>query len=489
MHRSRIRLASSCLALGLAGGCGGDGGFSLVAPSHNQQQNVMVIDDGFDLSVSELRGRVAAAFTETCVNEPAPDAAVPPDAGGADAGVSPDAGGADGGVSSDAGGADAGGSFAQMKQDLIAALSVPDDSCHLTVGIDAKADPFPSIAQYRGRWNAMVRANQFGNQAFTQAEFTQIADVLDAEFQNFRYHGTATAGTVVHDNPTVRLVLVERQLQSEATAQSSFVCFVQADIDQAVQLFSDPQVFAALVNQPTQIEADLSGAENKYHVGLVNKSFGASSRAALEAMQIASNCPTPIDLSAYFSILDQAELAHAATIQGPAVLTVQAAGNDGAQIDSGADSLSCDLGDPLSLLIGAYNPGNQVRNTFSDFGACVDVYAPGQSVVAPYAGDWLLWLAGTSFSSPMVARTVSLSARAPFAPAQARTDLLALRGADGSLPVSLFPSDFFYTPDEATTAALIAGSPPRRASPRPPSRVDLHRILHPLSLLRALRRR
>jgi len=470
MPRSRVASLSSSLVWGLAlCGCGGDGGFSLVPPSPNQPQNVMVIDEGFDLSVGELRGRVAAVYTETCVDEPTT---------GADAAVSPDAGGADAGVS-----------FDQMKQDLIAALSVPDDSCHLTVGIGAKADPFPSIARYRNRWNAMVRGNQVGQQAFTLAELTQITDVLDAEFQDFRYHGTATSGTIVHDNPNVRLVLVERQLASESSVQSSFVCFVQSEVDQAVQLFSDPQVFAALVNQPTELEGDISLAQTQYDVGLVNESFGSSSRATLETIQITSNCPTPIDLSGYLAILDQIELAHAATIQGPAVLTVQAAGNDGSQIDSGADSLACHIGDPLSLLVGAYNPGNQVRNTFSDVGACVDVYAPGQSIVAPYAGDWLLWLAGTSFSSPMVARTVSLTTAAPFVPAQARTNLLALRGADGSLPVALFPSDFFYAPDEAATAALIAVSSPRRASPRPPSRVDLHRVLHPLSLLRTLRRR
>jgi len=58
------------------------------------------------------------------------------------------------------------------------ALSVPDDSCRLTVGIGAKPDPFASIAQYRTRWNSMVRANQTGDQAFTQAEFTQITNVI-----------------------------------------------------------------------------------------------------------------------------------------------------------------------------------------------------------------------------------------------------------------------------------------------------------------------
>jgi hypothetical protein len=474
MRRGRVLWAMAGVGSALwAAGCGGDG-FSLVAPSAQQQQNVMVIDEGFDLSISELRGRVAAVYTETCADESAggPDAASSPDAG-----LAPD------------GGADAGASFDQMKQALLAALSVPDDSCHLTVGIGAKPDPFASIAQYRTRWNAMVRANQTGDQAFTQAEFTQIVNVINNEFQTFAYHGTATSGTVVHDNPTARLVLVERQLASESEIQSSFTCFVQSDIDQAVQLLSDPQVNAALVNQPAEVEGDLATARGKYDVGVVNESFGSSSREALETMQTAANCPTSIDLSAYFSILDQIQIAHAATLTGPAVLTVQAAGNDGSEIDSGADSLACDIGDPLSLLVGSYDPGNQMRNTFSDFGACVDAYAPGQSVVAPYAGDWLLWLAGTSFASPMTVRLMSLDTTAAWTPALGRTNLLAKRVSDGSLPISLFPDDFFYTPDEATTAALIAGAPRARAAPRPVSRVDLHRVLHPLELLRSLRRR
>ena len=469
MRRERLVWAVACAGSALwSVGCGGDG-FSLVAPSPQQQRNVMVIDEGFDLSISELQGRVAAVYTETCADETSD--------------------GADGGASPDAGGPDAGASFDQIKQALLAALSGPDDSCHLTVGIGAKPDPFASIAPYRTRWNAMVRANQSGNQAFTQAEYTAITKVLNNEFQTFAYHGTATSGTVVHDNPTARLVLVERQLASDAEIQSSFTCFVQSDIDQAVQLLSDPEVNAALVNQPAEVEGDLATAQGKYDVGLVNESFGSSSRAALEAMQTAANCPSSVDLSAYFSILDQIQIAHAATLTGPAVLTVQAAGNDGSEIDSGADSLACDIGDPLSLLVGSYDPGNQVRNMFSDFGACVDVYAPGQSVVAPYAGDWLLWLAGTSFSSPMAARLVSLDTTASWTPALGRTNLLAERVSDGSLPISLFPDDFFYTPDEATTAALIAGAPRQRVAPRPVTRIDLHRVLHPLNLLRSLRRR
>jgi hypothetical protein len=472
MLRCRIALVSFSLVGGLAlVGCGGASGFSLVPASSNAQQNVMVIDEGFDLSVSELRGRVAAAYTESCADGPTA--------------------GADAAASADAGNTDAGVSFDQMKQALLVALSVPDDSCHLTTGIGAKPDPLPSIAQFRGRWNAMIRANQVASDKFTATEVTALMTAFDApDFQAFPYHGTSTAGTVVHENPNVRLVLVERQLESEAAAQSSFTCFVQSDIDQAVQLLSDPQVYAAWINQPAQLDSDIAAAQTQYDVGLINESFGSSSRETLEMLQATSNCPAPVDLSAYFALLNRAGLAHAATIAGPPVLTVQAAGNEGVKIDSGADSLACDLGDPRSLLVGSTDT-LQVRSTFSDFGACVDVFAPGESIVAPYAGDWLIPVDGTSFASPIVVRQISLAgpATGSFDPAQARTALVAQRLSDGSLPIGLFPSDFFYLPGQSPVAALRAGIPWRRAGPRPVSRVDLHRVLHPLALLRALRRR
>jgi subtilisin family serine protease len=242
----------------------------------------------------------------------------------------------------------------------------------------------------------------------------------------------------VHDNPNVRLVLIERKLSSESSLQSEFTCFVQSEIDQVVALLSDPDVYKAFVNQPATIDADLASIAEKYNVGIVNESFGAMTRSALEKLQTQSGCPTPIDLSAYFTIYNKAEHAHAATIAGPALLTVQAAGNETIQIDSGADSLECDIGDTQSLLVGSYDT-SQVRSTFTNFGACVDLYAPGESIVAPYAGDWLLPLDGTSFASPMVVRYLSLTAPIPFAPAQARTTLLGLRTTDGSLPITLFP--------------------------------------------------
>ena len=308
----------------------------------------------------------------------------------------------------------------------------------------------------------------------------------------FGYHGTATSTTVAHENPNVRLVLVERELGSEESLMTNFPCIAQSDIDQLVDLLDDPEVYAAFVNQPAQIDGQIAAAQTTYDVGLVNESFGAASRQTLETLQ-AANCSTPVDLSAYFTLIDKATNDHNATIAGPAVLTVQAAGNDGVEIDSGADSLSCDLGDPKSLLVGAYNPGTLAQNSFSDFGACVNLFAPGQAIVVEYAGGWLVWADGTSFSSPLTARYASMdtSVPTPFDPATARTTVLsAIDPTTQFLPVSVFPADLFYTPFQVMTDFVV----PLAALPAAPAhhaltQYELHRVLGPLNRLQKLLRR
>ena len=62
-----LRLFGLVAGIGLST-CGGSHGPTLVPASANRQQNVMVVDEGFDLSTTELQGRVAATYTETCVD-------------------------------------------------------------------------------------------------------------------------------------------------------------------------------------------------------------------------------------------------------------------------------------------------------------------------------------------------------------------------------------------------------------------------------------
>ena len=460
MTGSKVTFVLLLAAGGLAGGgCGGSGGHDSV---------VMVIDEGIDVTAADLHGKVVASYTETCIDD-------------SSSGGGPDAGAPDGG----------GVSFATLKQMYIAALSQPDDSCHLSPGISAKADPLASIDQFKSRWNAMVRANETPGAVFNANEIAQIMTPINTEFSSFGFHGTATSSTVAHENGDVGLVLVERELSSEGSLQTNFPCIAQADIDQMVELLNDPQVYAAFVNQPAQIDGELSAAEATHHVQIVNESFGSESRETLEMLQL-QNCPSPVSLAAYFALIDKVTVDHNATIAGPAVLTVQSAGNDGVEIDSGSDSLSCDLGDPKSLLVGAYNPETLAQNMFSNYGACVNVYAPGQSIVVEYAGGWLTWASGTSFAAPLTARYASMTAAKPFDPVAERTAIIAKADPTSQfLPVALFPSDFFYLPGTETPEFVVpdvsALAAKAASTQRPPTRYELHRVFGPLNRLKHLR--
>ena len=149
-------------------------------------------------------------------------------------------------------------------------------------------------------------------------------------------------------------------------------------------------------------------------------------------------------------------------------------------IDSVADSLDCDLGDPVNLSVGSLALDGTV-STFSNRGACVDLYAPGESIVTPVAGGWYFPVDGTSFAGPLTARTLSLTATTPYDATTARQQLLAqYAGNSEAIPPSAFPADLFYQPVSTAPALLDAGArvPPPRFTP--PVRIDLRQLLGPL---------
>ena len=441
----------------------GDDGPHFVAPSANRGQNLMVIDEGMDLGAAEFAGKLVAAYTFDC-------------AAGSSNG---DDGGPLGidGLSS--------GALADQKQQILSELAKRDDSCRLRSGISSKSDPLASVARFRARWNAAMRNNEPVSQAFSAAEWQVLMPALEQALSDFPFHGTATAGTAAHDNDSVRLVMVERPLGDASSVVSTYTCVAQADLDRFAALYGDPDVVAAYANQPTStLDADVNAAMAAHAVGLVNESYGSSTRAFYEQLQAMANCGTT-DFTGYFNALGNLELAQRRAVQGSGAaalpLTVKAAGNDGAQIDSITDAVDCDLGDPLNLSVGSLALDGTV-STFSNYGACVDLYAPGEAVITPVAGGWYFAVDGTSFSSPLTARTLSLAATAPFDPAQARQQLLAQNAGNAEqIPPAAFPGDFFYQPVSSAQALVAAGSSQARFILSPAARLDLHQVLGPLT--------
>ncbi len=437
-------------------------------------RNVMVIDEGIDLSSPDLQGHVIAAFSAVCHTE------TPNDGGES--------------VSSD-GGADADGgapSFDELKRNYIARLSVPSTSCSLEPGISPKDDPLAEIETFRGRWNGMVRGQKFRNQVFSEDEWNHITGVMDPVLAPFPFHGTSTSSTVAHDNPNVRLVLIERVLQDPTTQVHDYVCATQVELDQSVALLSDPDVKAAYIHAPSSHYSDqFSGVIDQFKVGIINVSYGPPSRHGLELLQQMKGC-APADFSAYFTALHDVHVAFDAAAPPKPYLVVQSAGNESQVIESAADSQDCVPEDAHLLLVGS-TALTGAPSLFSNVGPCINVTAPGEQVIAPYAGEWLLVDQGTSFSAPLITRFLSLTSPKPFDPVAARAGLLATLPAH-ALTFSAVPRDFFYAPAGATataTSALTVGGPraPAEATRarllRELAHADFDPILAPLRALRA----
>jgi subtilisin family serine protease len=429
-------------------GCGDD------APASVAQPVVMVVDDGFDLSLPLFQRRVVASFTVEC---------------NADAGAGPDAAPLTGGPGD--GSAPDARPFAEAKAAALAELAQPENSCHLRPGIAARPNPFADLEAQRGRWNAGIRADQLAGNMFRRTDLDPLYDQLAMRLAGVHFHGTATAGLIASENPGARLVLIERPLQSMDEVEQTFTCIDQSEVDEAVALLSDAEVRAAYLARPSSLDHDITQAMRAHGVGIVNESFGRLSRFGLEKLLFAKRCP-PVSFGPYLARLS--DLERARDQGGPAVLVMKAAGNDGALTTGAEDDAECQPDNPRRVLVGSYGYDRR-RSWFSNFGPCVDVYAPGERVLAPLPGDWVFPLDGTSFSTPMAVRLLVMTVPTPFDPAAARTDLLARREPNRDLSLRLFPPSLLYDPRPKEQALTL-----REARPPRLDGVALRRTLAPL---------
>jgi subtilase family protein len=437
----------------------------------------MVIDTGFDPSLPVFAGKVVAMYTVACRSVTPGDAVGTTDAG---------AGGEDDG-GTDAAGAGGLPSFDDAKQEMLSQLASADDSCQLQDSLTPAPNPFLDIEADRVAFDRAIRGDtRVGPAASSPYDDTYAA--IASKLPEVPFHGTATSSTVAEDNPAVKLVLVEIALGEPSEAMSGFRCFDQESIDLTVAVLSDDEVRAAYVQRPlATVDRDLAAARARHAVGLVNESFGRSARYVLEQLQKNAGCPY-VDLRAYFRTLSGLEVAQTAAHAEPEVLVVQSAGNDGALLDEPGDSLDCQPGDANHLLVGSYGYGSQ-RSYFTNFGRCVDVYAPGENVIAHLPGDWLFPVAGTSFSAPLLTRWLSMTAPQPFDPATTRAALEQAREPNGNLIAGDFPADMLYDPSGkgypgARSALTTADAPTPPGVMEAPDVRALHRALWPLRLVR-----
>jgi subtilisin family serine protease len=125
----------------------------------------------------------------------------------------------------------------------------------------------------------------------------------------------------------------------------------------------------------------------------------------------------------------------------PNTLFVAAAGNDGADV-GGQPQYPCALPEANVVCVGASDADDR-RPTFSNFGAAVDVFAPGAAVLSTvptnwdpvgahpdYASDPYEYFSGTSMSAPMVSGIAALALSREPALTAAELRNLIVRGAE-----------------------------------------------------------
>lgn len=428
------------------------------------KHTILVMDEGFDTNVSLFAEKLEGSYTVACdVDTPS---------GGSSSKTPLD--------------------FREAKATLWAELLQSDETCGLREGIKPKQDRFKAVSKFRSRWNDMILGRQYGDTLFQEKDFKTITDVMDSTFADpeFRFHGTATGGTIVRDNPYARLVLVETVFSGSKESENGYTCLNQDDINVLTRVLSDPDILNAYATRPlSRLRRDMDSLMNRHHVEFINESFGTTPRAVIDDLQNRNNCP-PVDLRPYFAAWGGI---HKEWEKGrPAfhALTLRSAGNHGVAVESSRSSFDCyERRDPF-LMIGSYGP-KYTRSTFSNYGGCVDLFAPGERVIAPLPGGWLYPMVGTSFSAPLVVRLASMlsgSGTDPFDAAAVRQRVISLLDGKLFIPRSSFPENATYEPgsDQTMPAMGIRSTDDESSFPSPP--LDLVSIYESLELLQRLTR-
>jgi hypothetical protein len=215
------------------------------------------------------------------------------------------------------------------------------------------------------------------------------------------------------------------------------------------------------------MEKALSELRRKENVEIENESYGTPSTSSIEAALAKNRCPD-VKLGPYIDLIGALDAQRAASLRssgafdGADPLIFQSAGNDGVEIDSPADSADCEPNRVNHPLVGSYDiyRGQAARSVFSNYGDCVDLYAPGEALVLPVANGFYAPVFGTSFSAPLAARYASTLFQQSSDASSLLARVLDARDANRFLPVSIMPAELeaFDTSRITALASISPGS-------------------------------
>lgn len=435
-----------------------------LVPTDASKRAVMVVDDGFDLNQEVFKNKVVAAYTVVCMGGPQNDYS---------------------------------GSFVQAKRAILQEFAKQDTRCRIEKNIYFRPSRnFASIASYREQWNrALLAKDPSQLSSINQSIKKTISDVITGEDGKYNYHGTATAGTLSYNNENVQLILVQKHLsqgyKSHAANDAKFSCLTQAEVDNELPFYKDGDIQKAFIERPLSTEEE--GIQNlirEHNVSLVNLSSGRLTRGGYEVLAKQHNCDQ-LDLREYFQTVFDLNKKRTAYLWekgalGKNHLTLQAAGNDGMEINSGADAFDCSDVAHNRLLVGATDASGRATD-FTNFGQCVDVFTMGDSMVVSAPQNFLSVTQGTSFSAPMLTRYLSKTFALASTPQEIVIALKNQMDVNKFLPAYVWPEELAWKRKSRTivaynfsenlqnaafgfltTPATLTGATPRSFYMRPP---------------------
>jgi hypothetical protein len=403
-------------------------------PPDPSRVRVMVVDEGFDPRHPIFANKIAGCYRLNC-----PDT---PDEGGPREFASDD------------------DAAAQYLEDL----STPSPECDLQPGIRLRVDSYLEHFEPKARaeWNeVMFQKKRLARD--TRLDSTRLLSALlglsevnefDAPETLFSYHGTGTAGVLAYGSD-VQLVLVERELGDAQVEPEDYPCIDPEDLALEMRLLERPEVREAWVRAPLSgMDETLRDLRRAHGVSVENRSFGAPSTDTLEGLLAAQGCPE-VPFREYLGVVGELDREREAYLRGARELdradplVFQAAGNNRDRVNSSEDLMGCTPDRARRLLIGSYDiiDGVAAVSDFSNTGDCIDLYAFGDSVIAPAPNGFYVPLSGTSFASPLAARyAATLLARSEADLPSLRDEVLSARDALRFLPLSTMPTELgFYS--------------------------------------------
>ncbi len=406
--------------------------------------NVLVMDTGFDVTHEVFKDRILESYTLKCKKGTDPaeeddDKPLP--------------------------------AISEVKGAYIESLQKQDQSCSFEKGLVLNKSPrFTEMTSLRDEWNKNIKSKSITKALFPNLE--GILEILDGEKGKYQYHGTATAGLIAYLNPKVRFVLVQTPLLNPEDADKQIgaqKCPKQDAIDFGVKLHLEPDVEQAYLAHPPSVEeTQLQEILVTNKINVINISAGRLLRQQLEEGLKKQDANCVVNFSENYRVLGELDKKRNKKMRDDGFfknadpLIVQAAGNEGMKIETRADTWECSTPENNQLIIGSLDANGGVSE-FSNRGKCVDIFTLGDGVIVAAPDHWLNIASGTSFSTPLIARYLSLN-HGPKATAPEMTDFISQkRNVERHLASSEQPQELAYAERErSVTKYALTGQKSNR---------------------------